>query len=389
MERKYIQKSLGCTSNVAGNVTGNKLLAIGVHFHFGPCTCCLKTTNVGKTITINLPLPLPLYSHFTTCTLTASALHLTTKSTHPLTHLNPPQCSPLPRRSPACQCGMVRATTSCGANPSSTPSIKGIYQFDDPEDKALDIYKTSATKREDRITSTLGKHFKENPDTARQSLSNAYYEVCSTIKPDIVCALQESGKVSRNVGSLITYLDAKHIRKDNYTLATLYESYFFLTLHEGDDIETHIELLNHAATLLHNARVPNFIDERIRSLHLIKQLPISWEPWRKTYLAAAAITTSVTTSDTTSASANPLSWAATTTALIAATNRRKLDGGASIEAVLHTSHKHSKPKTSKTSTIICTFCSNKGHATTASGLSSATNAAVHLQGLGLHRRLPG
>ena len=128
-------------------------------------------------------------------------------------------------------------------------SIEGIYQFDDPEDKASDIYKTSAIKREDRITSILGKHFKENPDTARQ---NAYYEVCSTIKPDIVRALQESGKVSRNVGSLITYLDAKHIRKDNYTLAALYESYFFLTLHEGDDIETHIELLNHAATLLHN-----------------------------------------------------------------------------------------------------------------------------------------
>ena len=237
-------------------------------------------------------------------------------------------------------------------------SIEGIYQFDDPEDKASDIYKTSATKREDRITSILSKHFKENPDTARQSLSNAYYEVCSTIKPDIVRALQESGKVSRNVGSLITYLDTKHIRKDNYTLAALYESYFFLTLHEGDDIETHIELLNHAATLLHNAGVPNFMDERIRSLHLIKQLPISWEPWRETYLAAAAITTS----DTTSASANPLSWEATTTALVAAANRRKLDGGASIEAVLHTSHKHSKPKTSKTSTIICTFCSNKGHA---------------------------
>ena len=241
-------------------------------------------------------------------------------------------------------------------------SIEGIYQFDDPEDKASDIYKTSAIKREDRITNILGKHFKENPDTARQSLSNAYYEVCSTIKPDIVRALQESGKVSRNVGSLITYLDAKHIRKDNYTLAALYESYFFLTLHEGDNIETHIELLNHAATLLHNAGVPNFMDERIRSLHLIKQLPISWEPWRETYLAAAAITTSVTTSDTTSESANPLSWAATTTALIAAANHRKLDGGTSIEAVLHTSHKHSKPKTSKPSTIICTFCSNKGHA---------------------------
>ena len=172
-------------------------------------------------------------------------------------------------------CSLSRASTS----------------FDDPEDKASDIYKTSAIKREDRITSILGKHFKENPDTARQSLSNAYYEVCSTIKPDIVRALQESGKVSRNVGSLITYLDAKHIRKDNYTLAALYESYFFLTLHEGDDIETHIELLNHAATLLHNAGVPNFMDERIRSLHLIKQLPISWKPWRETYLAAAAITT--------------------------------------------------------------------------------------------------
>ena len=53
----------------------------------------------------------------------------------------------------------------------------------------------------------------------------------------------------------------KHIRKDNYTLAALYEFYFFLTLHEGDDIETHIELLNHAATLLNNVGVPNFMDE--------------------------------------------------------------------------------------------------------------------------------
>ena len=103
------------------------------------------------------------------------------------------------------------------------------------------------------------------------------------------------------------------------------------------------------------------MDECIRSLHLIKQLAISWEPWHETYLAAAAITTSVTTSNTTSESANPLSWTATTTALIAA-NRHKLNGGASTKAVLHTSHKHSKPKTSKTSTIICTFCSNKGHA---------------------------
>ena len=64
-------------------------------------------------------------------------------------------------------------------------SIEGIYQFDDPEDKASDIYKTSAIKREDRITSILGKHFKENPDTARQSLSNAYYGCAPQSSPTL------------------------------------------------------------------------------------------------------------------------------------------------------------------------------------------------------------